>query len=265
MIGFKKIMAVSMILAGWFMLSMIFAGIGMSALDLSGGSGAGLSLALLACGGAGAFFHAKRKLRAIDAGEASRIEQAEAYTMLMADQAHTYSMIIDTIRDTDGEYLPSCIPPSLIEGNYNPKKNERIFWFGFVSMGQYKTRTESYQYAGPRYRLNIAKGLSYQMGSTKVHRNTTTNLEIESMGTLVISSRGVYFTPISLSSSGWSKTWGSINRWQLLNGAISFQLSSGKPPVFFCSDARNPGWKFPEMWGEPEIVGLAAQYASQHT
>lgn len=263
MVKFKKFTAAVIMFAGGFMVAMILAGIGMGALDLSGGAGAGLSVVSLAACSVGAFFLTKRRFKAIDDQVLENARQAEAYAMLMADQAHEYSMIIDTIRGTDGEYLPSSIPPSLIDGSYNPKKNERIYWFGFVSMGQYKTRTESYQYAGPRYRLNIAKGLSYQMGSTKINRTTTTNLEVDSMGTLVISSRGIYFTPLSLSSSGWSKTWGSINRWQLLQGAISFQTSSGKPPVFFCSDARNPGWKFPEMWGEPEIVGLAAQYASQ--
>lgn len=261
---FKKFTSGAAILAGWFMLSMIVSGIGMAALDLSGVAAGGLSVALMFGGFAGAFFHAKKKFKAIDDQVLENARQAEAHAMLMAEQAHEYSMIIETIQTTAGEYLPSSIPDSLIGDNYNPKKNERIFWFGFVSMGQYRTRTESYQYHGPRYRMQIAKGLSYQIGSTKVNRSTTTNLEVESMGTLVISSRGVYFTPLGLSSSGWSRTWGAINRWQLLQGAISFQTTSGKPPIFFCHEARNPTWKFPEMWGEPEIVGLAAQYASQY-
>lgn len=263
MVGFKKFTAAAIIFAGGFMLAMILAGIGMGALGLSGGAGAGLSMVSLAACSVGAFFLTEKRFKDIDNQVIENARQAEEYALLVEDQAREYGMIIDSINDTDGELLPNSIPPSIIAGNYNPKKNERIYWFGFVSMGQYRTRTESYQYAGPRYRLKIAKGLSYQMGSTKVNRTTTTNLEIESMGTLVISSRGVYFTPLSLSNSGWSKTWGSINRWQLLQGAISFQTSSGKPPVFFCSDARNPHLKYPEMWGEPEVLGLAAQYASQ--
>lgn len=84
------------------------------------------------------------------------------------------------------------------------KRNELFLGSGRFTMYKYK-RNGSYKYHGLRYRVKIAKGLSYNLGQAQV--KASSSWQAEGVGTLIISNQAItYYNGVNAKRM----TWGSI-------------------------------------------------------
>lgn len=173
------------------------------------------------------------------------------------------SLVVQLIGKGQDEPLAESLFGDSLEQMYRPKKGERVFWLGRCQMGKYKTKVEKLGYMGPTYRLRLAKGLHWRMGSFKGVSSKKEYLDIQGTGVLVITNKGVTFVSDG-HGSNFSKTWGSISRLDLYPDAVCFQTNSGVPPLFFpTGTTRVENWEFPEMYSDPGLILELAKIASK--
>lgn len=78
-----------------------------------------------------------------------------------------------------------------VDADINLTAKERCYFNRPASWFQYKTVTKRVNYAGPSVRIKICKGVSYRMGSARVHRETSEVLAPVDSGRLYVTDKRI--------------------------------------------------------------------------
>lgn len=114
------------------------------------------------------------------------------------------------------------------------QKNELCHYKADVSLYENRKVTEGVRYAGPTYRLRIAKGFSYRLGSISTQRVTKDVMTFIDSGTLHITNKRIVFNG--------SKGTKTIKYIQIIDlhpysDGIEIVKETGKPPTFILNNS----------------------------
>lgn len=76
----------------------------------------------------------------------------------------------------------------------NLQKNEQCFYSAYIDWLELRKITKRVNYSGPTYRIKIAKGFHYRVGSVKPQRITSEELQEIDRGMVYITSKRIIFT-----------------------------------------------------------------------
>jgi len=134
-----------------------------------------------------------------------------------------------------------------------PKKNEIVYGIFPCARYMQKTVMRRVQYAGPQFRIKIAKGLYFKAADFGVNKVTEDVMDHKGTGFLVVTNKRAVFNA-SGHGTNWSKTWASLMSWDVAEDQIIIEQNNGKPQVFDTSCSRVLGARFVD--GDPRCAAF---------
>jgi hypothetical protein len=134
-----------------------------------------------------------------------------------------------------------------------PKKNEIVYGIFPCERYMQKTVMRRVQYAGPQFRIKIAKGLYFKAADFAVNKVTEDVMDHKGTGFLVVTNKRAVFNA-SGHGTNWSKTWASLMSWDVAEDQIIIEQNNGKPQVFDTSCSRALGGRFVD--GDPRCAAF---------
>jgi hypothetical protein len=113
------------------------------------------------------------------------------------------------------------------------QKNEKCFFASVATLCENRTITKSVGYAGPTFRLKIAKGLYYRVGNFATKRDTEDVMTRIDNGVLYITNKRILFVGKQNKPIKYSQ----IIDLKLYTDGIEIFKDSGKSPLFIIQDA----------------------------
>ncbi|MEZ8861894.1 hypothetical protein [Vibrio sp. 10N.247.311.51] len=157
----------------------------------------------------------------------SQKDKEDAENSKLAEKA-MQSLIVDQL-----EVIEQGVSECEVQG-IRKKKNEIFLGASTFIMYKYK-RNGSYKYHGLRYRVKIAKGLSYSIGQGQV--KASSSWQSEGVGTLIISNQAItYYNGVNAKRM----TWGSILSIDVALDGVTIAPSRGAALRFASSNIQDP-------------------------
>lgn len=146
-------------------------------------------------------------------------------SFLKAKNAFSYEILI---WELDNGIFPDLVPDFILH-----KDEKCIYKNSFCELLERKEITKRVNYAGPRLRIKIAKGLSYNLGSYNVGIDKKTITVSKGIGTLNLTTKRILFKN---SDNIMTVQFSSIIDTEPFTDAVIISKSTGKPMIFSIND-----------------------------
>ena len=115
----------------------------------------------------------------------------------------------------------------------NLQKSEQCYYSTFIDWLELRRVTKRVNYSGPTYRLKIAKGFYYRVGSITPQRITSDELQVIDRGTIYVTNKRLIFCGRLKNSN---ITLGKILSITPYFDGVGIEKDSGKSPIFRVSE-----------------------------
>jgi len=113
--------------------------------------------------------------------------------------------------------------------NINLQKNEQCYYSTSIDWLELRRVTKRVNYSGPTFRVKIAKGFYYRVGSVKPQRITSDELQVIDRGTVYITNKRIIFCGGCKNST---ISLGKILSISPYSDGVGIEKDSGKSPIF---------------------------------